>query len=92
MDRHASGCLHDDRVSVCCHDASGSREGGGSDEAETVARARRLIQAKDHATAVTMLEDLLIESEVKDPGAIIAHLGTVVSRARARGQGRGTRE
>src|SRR5262249_61416180 len=43
-------------------------EAGG---AEAIARARRLIEAGDHAAALTLLEDALLEARAKDKPAIL---------------------
>jgi hypothetical protein len=43
----------------------------GVDAAGTIAQARRLIEAKDYAPAVVLLEDLLAEAEPKERPAIL---------------------
>jgi hypothetical protein len=47
---------------------AGSRE---SDATGSIAQARRLIAAQDHAAAVVVLEDLLIDAEAKEKPAIL---------------------
>src|SRR5262245_23641959 len=44
---------------------------GESDVTGSIAQARRLIEAKDHASAMIVLEDLLIEAPTKDKTAIL---------------------
>ena len=46
-------------------------EGGGTDATGSIAQARRLIEAKDHASAMIVLEDLLLEAHAKDKPAIV---------------------
>ncbi len=45
--------------------------GAGTDATGSIAQARRLIEAKDFAAAMTVLEDLLIEAEAKEKPAIV---------------------
>jgi hypothetical protein len=52
---------------LCAAAASGE----ASDEAESIAQARRLIDAQDHASAMVVLEDLLIEAQPKEKPAIV---------------------
>jgi len=45
--------------------------GAGTDATGSIAQARRLIEAKDHAAAMIVLEDLLLEAEAKEKPAIV---------------------
>ncbi len=45
--------------------------GAAFDEAGSIAHARRLIEANDHAAAAAVLEDALIDAETKDRPAIV---------------------
>ncbi|MFI5460635.1 MAG: peptidase MA family metallohydrolase [Isosphaerales bacterium] len=63
---------------------------GGTDATGSIAQARRLIEAKDHASATMVLEDLLLEARAKDKAAILDLLRqsyTVLAR-QAQGAGR----
>jgi hypothetical protein len=49
-----------------------ARAGGRQSESTaSIAQARRLIEAKDHAAAMVVLEDMLIEAETKDKPEIL---------------------
>jgi hypothetical protein len=50
---------------------AGRARGDGADVAATVDRARRLIQANDHSSAITFLEEALVEANAKDRSAIV---------------------
>ena len=50
---------------------SGRSRGDGTDVAATIDRARRLIQANDHSSAITFLEEALLEAQAKDRSAIL---------------------
>jgi hypothetical protein len=50
---------------------AGRSRGDGTDVAATIDRARRLIQANDHSSAITVLEEALLEAQVKDRAAIL---------------------
>ena len=62
-----------------------------ADIAGTIAQARRLIEAKDHASALVILEDLLLEAEPKDSHAIIDLLRKSYDVFGATGSGGGPR-
>jgi hypothetical protein len=61
-------------VPLPAHAASGDSAATGS-----IAQARRLIEAKDHAAAMVVLEDLLIEADAKDKTVILDLLGQTYS-------------
>jgi len=50
---------------------SGRSRGDGTDVAATIDRARRLIQANDHSSAIAFLEEALLEAQAKDRSAIL---------------------
>ena len=74
MDCHASGCLHDHCVSLCCHRIGGSRKRPCERRSRYDRAARRLLDAKDYASAATLLEDLLLESGAKERTEILGML------------------
>ncbi len=45
--------------------------GGGADSPGSVAQARRLVEANDHAAALVLLEDLLLEADAKDKPEVL---------------------
>ena len=62
-------------VCVCVFIAPAARGSDrASDAAGTIARARRLLDAKDYASAATLLEDLLLESGAKERTEILGML------------------
>jgi len=50
---------------------SGRSRGDGTDVAATIDRARRLIQANDHSSAIAFLEEALLDAQAKDRSAIL---------------------
>jgi hypothetical protein len=69
--------------------ASAGNLAAGTDVAGTIAHARRLIEAGDHASASALLEDTLIEAHAKEKSAIIELLKksyeVMAQQAEARG-------
>ena len=62
-------------VCICLVLATAARAGDAASEATgTIARALRLIDAKDYASATTLLEDLLLETKAKERAAILGIL------------------
>ena len=63
-------------VCLCFAVAAPARGGDGASDAAagTIARATRLIDAKDYASATTLLEDLLLESGAEERPAILGIL------------------
>ena len=93
MDRHASGCHHCDHVCFCLilasFGSSGADDAGAA--AGTIARARRLIDAKDYASAAALLEDLLLEAGARGTTEILGSQA-VIRSAGPRGRGSRQRE
>ena len=50
---------------------------GESEAAATIARVPRLIDAKDYASATTLLEDLLLETNARDRATILGILASL---------------
>jgi hypothetical protein len=63
--------------------------GEAVDATGSIAHARRLIEANDHAAAVGVLEDALIEAEAKDRTAIIQLLRQSYAELAKRAEGEG---
>lgn len=62
-------------VCICLGLASAARAGDAASEAAgTIARARRLVDAKDYASATTLLEDLLLEAPARERSAVLGIL------------------
>ncbi len=62
-------------VCFCLALAPAAQAGDGASEAAgTIARARRLIDAKDYASATMLLEDLLLEAKPKERATILGIL------------------
>jgi hypothetical protein len=56
--------------------ATATAFGGGTDASSAIAQARRLIEAKDHAAAMALLEDALLDADKKQKPAIVDLLKT----------------